>query len=94
MELIDRNKLIMHVADCKLSESITWEQAELVTDFLLNAPTVGLIYCKDCKWIDKALEAEPISLTNAIEKHGLIGYCKILKFYVRAEDYCSIGEVE
>lgn len=55
---------------------------------------VAVVRCKDCKRIDKDLEAEPISLINAIKKHGLIGYCKQLKVYVRAEDYCSIGEGE
>lgn len=40
MRLIDADKLIMYIADCKLSEIITWEQAEVATDFLMNAPTV------------------------------------------------------
>ena len=40
MRLIDADKLIIYVEDCKLSESITWEEAELITDFLRNAPIV------------------------------------------------------
>lgn len=40
MVLIDRNKLIMYIADCRLSESISYEEAEMIIDFLINAPVV------------------------------------------------------
>lgn len=40
MRLIDADKLIMYVADCKLSKWITWYEAELITDFILNSPTI------------------------------------------------------
>ena len=46
MNLIDRDKLIMHIADCRLSGSITQEEEELITYFLLNSPIVNNIPVK------------------------------------------------
>lgn len=40
MTLIDRDELIMYVADCRVSESITWQEKELIMDFLQNAPII------------------------------------------------------
>ena len=52
---------------------------------------IDVVLCKDCKRLDKDIEAEPIALTNAITTNVLIGKCELLKVYVRAEDYCSGG---
>ena len=70
MRLIDADKLIMYVADCKLSESITWEEAELITDFLRNAPSVESR--PKGKWIAYAEEDTPIMLRCSMCTHSVV----------------------
>lgn len=78
MRLIDVDKLIMYVADCKLSESITWEVAELITDFLRNAPIIESR--PKGKWEEATMNFANNKYINAIFGQGY--YCSNCGMYM------------
>lgn len=91
--LIDADALHIYVADVTLSEGITWSEAEIVHDFLDNAPTIDITDTETCRKCQETTDRVLINAGRAkrkAERHGKwvvekVQYSEPLKKYTCSE---------